>query len=260
MINRLNDENAMKDNVKTEKSMLGFEVTLEDLGKKTRFPMGPLKELTVVIPSNKPTVFTLALNSWLHNYIIKVFHNSIGLAPAFNRCFRDAETEVVVLLADDMWLSPEIQKFFKINRGEFAMLETGVFPINGVQVIHRDDFWKVGGFNKGLKYGSVDDDFYSRAVLRGLKYIPIPLDLVKHVKHKKRAHTIYNAFNVLTDRANFLINYMVFFPKLVFKQDIAFRLMRFQLRTLVLLPIFFLKTLIMNKLREWWEVLGYEYY
>lgn len=219
-----------------------------------------LDKIMIVIPSNKKTIFTLVLNHWLQDYKVKIFRNSIGLAPAFNQCFRNAETEIIVLLADDLYINPEVQKFFNIKKGEFAMLETGVFPINGVQVIHKNDFLNVGGFNESLKYGSVDDDFYSKSILCGLKYIPIPLNLVKHVHHRKRAYTIYNTFNILTDRANFLIKYMIFFPKLVFKQDIAFRLMRFQLRTLILLPIFFLKTIIVNKLHEWSEILNSEYY
>jgi predicted glycosyltransferase involved in capsule biosynthesis len=183
----------------------------------------------------------------------------MGLAKAFNESVRKANSETVVLMADDLKVDPSIQEYFNIKPSEFAMLETGDFPINGVHVFNRSLFWKIGGFNEKYNYGSVDNEFYARAVLKGLCYKPIPLTLVKHVKHEVRASTIYKLFNVLSDRANFIITYLRYYPIQVLKHDFLNRLYRGQALTVYLNIVFFFKTLFKNKLSEWDNILKEEY-
>jgi hypothetical protein len=154
-----------------------------------------------------------------------------------------AKADIVVLLADDLSIDQKIEDYFNVEKGEFAMLETGDFPINGVQVIHKKDFDLVGGFNEKLKYGSVDQDFYCRCILAGLRYKKIPITLVKHFTHEKRASTIYKAFNVVSNRVDFIRAYFIYFPKDVFQHDFVNRLKRAQLRTILLNFVFFFKRL-----------------
>jgi GT2 family glycosyltransferase len=203
------------------------------------------EEISVVIPSVKKRVFTLEFNAELSRFNVKVVRGVKGLAKAFNECYRGVDSEIIVLLADDIVLDPAVYDYFsQVRKGEFAMLETGDFPINGVQIIHRDDFWRVGGFNEALKYSSVDREFYARAVLSGLKYRPIPLRLVKHIKHETRASNIYKAFMVVRDNMTFMLRYFRFFPLRVLKHDFLNRVRRLQLRTLVLQFFYFFRIVI----------------
>ena len=218
------------------------------------------EDVTVVIPSNKPRVFTVELSPWLKDYRVVVVHNSMGIAPAQNMCARQVRGGVMVMVTDDLAVDPQVQQFFNIGKGEFCMLHTGAFPAGGVTVIHVNDFWRVGGFNEQLLYGSVDSEFYARAVLCGLRYKPIPQGLVKHVKHPSRASTIHKLFRVLRDRATFVAAYFRHYPVEVLKHDYLYRLMRGQLRTALLNLLFFPYTLVANKLGEWWRVMGEDPY
>jgi len=139
-------------------------------------------------------------------------------------------------------------------------VHTGAFPAGCVIVIHADDFWRVGGLNERYLYGSVDSEFYARAVLCGLRYKPIPQGLVSHVKHPSRASTIHKLFRVLRDRATFVAAYFRHYPVEVLKHDYLYRLMRGQLRTALLNLLFFPYTLVANKLGEWWRVMGEDPY
>ena len=200
------------------------------------------EKISVVIPSVKKRVFTLEFNAELERFNVKVVRGVKGLAKAFNECYRAADSEVIVLLADDIIIDSEVYNYFsQVKKGEFAMLDTGDFPINGVQVIHKDDFWRVGGFDESLKYSSEDREFFSRAVLSGLKFKPIPLRLVKHIKHETRSSNIYKAFRVVRDNMKFAMRYFRFFPLLVLKHDFLNRFRRLQLRTLVLQLFYFFR-------------------
>jgi len=36
-------------------------------------------------------------------------------------------------------------------------------------VIHKKDFWRVGGFDSRIRFTSEDRDFYARAVMEGVR-------------------------------------------------------------------------------------------
>jgi acetyltransferase-like isoleucine patch superfamily enzyme len=203
--------------------------------------------VTVVIPSGKKRAYTTSLNGWLKRYHVVVVHNRMGLARAFNECFCHAKSDTVVLLADDLLIDPAVCRYFNVEPGEFRMLDTGDFPINGVHVIRLKDFWRVGGFNEEFRFGNVDREFYARAVLAGLKYKPIPLSLVKHVKHQTRYSNIYKSFRVTHDSVTFIMRYFRYFPRDVLKHDFLNRIRRRQFRSLLLHTLYFFKLALFNR-------------
>lgn len=217
------------------------------------------EQVTIVVPSAKRQCYTAQLNPWMRGYNVIVHRNHDGMAKAFNDAVGMADTPTIVLMSDDLKVDATIQRFFNVKQGEFCMIDTGAFPGNGVHVFRQDDFWRVGGFNQTYKHGSLDSEWYARAVLKGLRYKPIPPRLVKHVKHPSRASTIYKLFNVLTDRANFVISYFRHYPKEVLKHGYLHRLMRGQFRMVLLNFLFLIKTIINNKLTQWWNIMGEEY-
>ena len=205
------------------------------------------KEITVVIPSAKDHIYTLEKNSWLREFKVVVVRNNIGLSKAYNECFRQAKTNTVVLLNDDLLINSQVRSYFGVADGEFAMLETGDFPISGIAVIRRRDFWRLGGFNESLMYGNVDREFFCRATLKGLKYKPIPLSLTKHFTHITRYSTIYKSFQVVRDSVTCIKKYFIYFPLLVFKHDFLNRVRRKQFRSLLLHLFYFFKITLLDR-------------
>ena len=211
-------------------------------------PLCQKKEITIVIPSSKDQIYTLKKNRWMREFKVVVVKNNLGLSKAYNECFRRAKTDIVVLLNDDLLIDSQILRYFSVVGGEFAMLETGDFPISGITVIKRRDFWLVGGFNEYLKYGSADREFFCRATLKGLKYKPIPLSLAKHFAHTTRQSTIYKSFQSIRDNVICIREYFVYFPKLFFKHDFLNRVSRKQFKSILLHIFFFFKITLFDKL------------
>ena len=207
------------------------------------------KEITVVIPSSKDHIYTLEKNRWLREYKVLVLKNNLGLSKAYNECFRQAKTDIIVLLNDDLLIDPQIRRYFSVIDGEFAMLRTTDFPISGITIIRRRDFWLVGGFNESLKYGSVDREFFCRASLKGLKYKPIPLNLTKHFTHTTRYSTIYKSFHSIRDNVTCITKYFTYFPQLFLKHDFLNRIWRKQFKSLLLHMFFFFKITLFDKLQ-----------
>ena len=195
--------------------------------------------VSIVIPSIKKNVLTLKNLDcpFPHEVIVIKEH---GLGKGRNEGFRRTKGDLVVLVDDDLIIDPKIWKYIlNLRNKEFAMLDTGNFPITRVFAIYKKDFWLVGGFDESLRYSSEDREFYSRAVLKGLKFKPIPLSLVAHIKHKKRSANIHSGLKVCKDNVNFILKYLIYFPKLVFKQDFLNRIRSFQFRTLILQFFYF---------------------
>jgi len=211
-------------------------------------PLSQKSEITVVIPSSKDRIHTLEQNSWLKEFRVVVVRNNLGLSRAYNDCFRRAKTDTVVLLNDDLLIDPQVRRYFSVADGEFAMLETGDFPVSGITVIRRRDLWRVGGFNESLKYGSADREFFCRATLKGLKYKPIPLSLVKHFTHATRYSTIYKSFHAISDNVTCITRYFIHFPGLFLKHDFLLRVLRRQFKSILLHLFFFFKITLFDKL------------
>lgn len=212
-------------------------------------PLRQKKEITVVIPSSKNYNFTLKKNKWLHEFKVVVVKNNLGLSKAYNTCFKQAKTDIIVLLNDDLLIDSQILRYFSVIDGEFAMLQTSDFPISGITIIRRRDYWLVGGFNEGLKYGSVDREFFCRAKLKGLKYKPIPLSLVKHFTHTTRHSTIYKSFQSIRDNVMCIKKYFMYFPQLFLKHDLMYKVWRKQFRSIFLHIFFFFKITVFDKLQ-----------
>jgi len=216
---------------------------------RVAIPLCQKKEITVVIPSSKNHIYTLKKNRWLHEFKVVVLKNNLGLSKAYNECFRQAKTDIIVLLNDDLLIDSQILHYFSVVDGEFAMLQTSDFPISGITIIRRRDFWLVGGFNESLKYGSVDREFFCRATLKGLKYKPIPLSLAKHFTHTTRYSTIYKSFHSIRDNVICIKKYFIYFPQLFFKHDFLNRVWRKQFKSILLHIFFFFKITLFDKLK-----------
>jgi len=195
----------------------------------------------LVCASIKPTVKTFELSKDIPNFDnVIVVKNVFGLGVAHNECFRKSNSDLVILVADDVVIDSKVWSFaLDVKRGEFAMLDTGDFGITGVFSIYRKDFWGLGGFDESLKYGNVDREFFCRAMLSGLKFKKIPLSLVKHIRHETRCSTIYKSFNVMRDATFCVKKYFVHFPRDFFVHDFLYPFMRGKFRAILLSFLFF---------------------
>lgn len=201
--------------------------------------------VNIVIPSTKDRVLNLKYLNCPVSHYVTVIKGVHGISKAGNECFKRVKKGLVVLTGDDIIIKPEAWNYLlDVNPGEFSMLETGDFPINGVMSIHKKDFLKVGGFGECQKYSSSDREFFSNAVLKGLKYKPVPLNLVKHIKHPTRSKNIHNAFRVTQNNMEFVFRYFARFPRYCFFHDFVNRFRRGQFRTLLLEFIYFFKVLV----------------
>ena len=106
-------------------------------------------------------------------------------------------------------------------------------------VIHKTDFWKIGGFDNKIRFTGEDRDFYMRALEKGLKFKEIPMNLIIHKEHEKSRHrNIYTRIDATKENVLFIIKYLGKCPKIL-KTDFLDRFKKLQIRTL-LLQFFFL--------------------
>jgi len=216
----------------------------------------------LVVATIKPVLHTFELSKDIPNFDnVIVVKNVFGLGFAHNECFRRSNSDLVILVADDVVIDSRVWGVaLSVKRGEFAMLDTGDFGISGVFSIHAKDFWRVGGFDESLKYGNVDRDFFCRALLGGLKFKKIPLGLVKHVRHETRCSTIYKSFNVMRDATVCIKKYFVHFPKLFFVHDFLYPFMRGKFRAILLNLIFFYRYTLFGWVDKFNELIAEDYW
>jgi len=131
--------------------------------------------ISIIIPSIRENIRTL---SSLRHYQVPhqlIITRELGLGYARDFGVMLAEYELVVFLDDDIDLKPNVWRhILTTEQGEFKMTHVGLAPCSRVFVIHKKDFWKVGGFDQTLSVTSEDTDFYFRAIDYGLKFTPIP--------------------------------------------------------------------------------------
>ena len=199
--------------------------------RSIRRDVNPISIIITTIKDNIVTLESLGRCPVPYEAIIS---KKRGLGFARNWGAKQAKNDLLVFLDDDLGLEDEIWKeILSTQKGEFKMTCLGGFPITRIMVIHKKDFWSIGGFDEKILYASEDRDFYARAVMKHLRYMEIPATLTIHVAHQRRSRNIHVAIRVTAENVQFILKYAGRFPQ-VFKVDFLDRLKRRQIRTLLL--------------------------
>lgn len=197
-----------------------------------------VEPFSVVITSCRSDIVTL--KSLPNNVDDVVVSRIFGLGRARNYGAAMAKNNLLVFLDDDLEVPSDVWNFvFDVNSGEFGMSFLNGFPCTRVFVIHKEDFWRVGGFDGEIFFTGEDRDFFVRALDYGLKFKYIPLCSVKHFSHEYRGKNIHVAIGSVKEDILFIIKYWRKHPK-VFRVDFLDRLLRGQFRTLLLEFVFLL--------------------
>jgi GT2 family glycosyltransferase len=87
-------------------------------------------------------------------------------------------------------LSPDIWEYIlNVKKGEFKMTwyDDDDYPCGRVTVIRAEDFWRVGGFDEQVKILGEDRIFYLTAMRKGLRFMRIPTEYIRHIEHERRS-------------------------------------------------------------------------
>jgi glycosyltransferase involved in cell wall biosynthesis len=191
--------------------------------------------ISIIITTIKDNIVTMGSLEHCPVPYEVVVSNKRGLGYARNWGARRAKNDLLVFLDDDLWLKDEIWKeIFSTRKGEFKMTLFQGFPITRVMVIHKEDFWSIGGFDERFLYTNEDRDFYARAVMKPLRFTKIPINLTVHMPHQRRSRNIHVAIRAITENVLFIQKYAGTFPKTIIKVDFLDRLKQRQIRTLLI--------------------------
>lgn len=206
---------------------------------KTHGETKSMKAISIIITTIKDKVLTLdSLGHCPVQYEV-IISKKNGLGFARNWGAEQAKNDLLVFLDDDLRLRDEIwPEIMNTQMGEFKMIRDEAFPISRVMVIHKKDFWRVGGFDPRIRFTSEDRDFYARAVMKGVRFKKIPIDLTIHQPHLRRSKNIHVAIRATSENVQFIHKYAGRFPE-VFRVDFFDRLRRGQIRTLLLQVLLF---------------------
>jgi len=194
-----------------------------------------MKNISIIIPTAKNVILTKnSLSTCPVEYQL-IVSTKLGLGHARNWGAKQAVNDLLLFLDDDLTLKKELWAcVLNTHIGEFKMILNGYFPITRVMVIHKQDFWRVKGFDESYCYTSEDRDFYVRAIKNGLQFKPVPSDLIVHKPHVKRSRNIHVAIHASNENVRFILLYTSGFSKQIFLTDFLFRLKRMQARTLLI--------------------------
>jgi glycosyltransferase involved in cell wall biosynthesis len=191
--------------------------------------------ISIIITTIKDNIVTMGSLEHCPVPYEVVISNKRGLGYARNWGAKQAKNDLLVFLDDDLRLKDEIWKeILSTRKGEFKMTLFQDFPITRVTVIHKEDFWSIGGFDERFLYTNEDRDFYARAVMKHLRFTKIPLDLTVHMAHQRRSKNIHVAIREITESVMFIQKYASTFPKTILKVDFLDRLKHRQIRTLLI--------------------------
>lgn len=131
-----------------------------------------------------------------HTFTV-AYEEGLGKArdAAIQRSFQ-TWSDFIVMLDNDLKLSTELWSWlFQLKEGTYAMVKVGEHYSTRVFAIHRRDYFKIGGFNKNIKYVFEDGDFAIRAKKQGLILRIIPNTLFKHKQHPRNRYRNLTALN-----------------------------------------------------------------
>ncbi|MEM2117723.1 MAG: galactosyltransferase-related protein [Candidatus Bathyarchaeia archaeon] len=197
------------------------------------------KAISIIITTIKDKILTLeSLEHCPVPYEV-IISSKPGLGFARNWGAKQAKNDLLVFLDDDLHLRDEIwQKIMSVQKGEFKMALDKGFPITRVMAIHKEDFWGVGGFDEQFRFTSEDRDFYVRAIMKGMRFKGIPINLTIHQPHIRRSKNIHIAIRAVSENVQFIRKYAVRFPE-IWKIDFLDRLRQGQIRTLLIQVLLF---------------------
>jgi glycosyltransferase involved in cell wall biosynthesis len=198
-----------------------------------------MKAISIIITTIKDKILTLdSLENCPVQYEV-IISKKHGLGFARNWGAEQAKNDLLVFLDDDLRLRDEIwPEIMSTQMGEFKMIRDEGFPISRVMVIHKEDFWRVGGFDPRIRFTGEDRDFYARAVMKDMRFKKIPINLTIHQPHLRRSKNIHVAIRATSENVQFIHKYAGRFPE-VFRIDFFDRLRRGQIRTFLIQVLLF---------------------
>jgi len=145
-----------------------------------------MAELTVVIPTIKDEVRTL---DSIPDHVPVLIEREGSLNEARNRGVRNAETEIVAIMDDDIAFPEETLE----NLAEQASPDTLIgiedwdFDLiaGRVMVFYKDLWYDVGGFDERLGSHMGDTEFALKVTKNGYSVEQLPRELFDHKEHKR---------------------------------------------------------------------------
>jgi glycosyltransferase involved in cell wall biosynthesis len=193
-----------------------------------------MNAISIIITTIKDNIVTIGFLEHCPVPYEVIISNKRGLGFARNWGAKQAKNDLLVFLDDDLWLKDEIWKeILSTRKGEFKMTFLEGFPTTRVMVIHKEDFWSIGGFDERILYTGEDRDFYVRAVMKPLRFIEIPANLIIHKGHQRKSRNIHIAIRATAENVRFILKYAGRFP-IILKVDFLDRFKRRQIRTLLI--------------------------
>jgi len=185
--------------------------------------------ISIIIPTIRKEVLTLeSIKHCPVNYHL-ILSKGKGLGLARNLGAVRGRYDLLVFLDDDVILDEKIWKILlDTKKGFFRMLKVGKIPCTRVMAINRCDFEQVDGFNEKIRYIGEDFDFYHRAIVKGLKFLEVPLEYVYHKPHIIRIKNKHTALGIFSERARLLLTYKREFSdfKTFFLQPLKYKTLR----------------------------------
>lgn len=147
-------------------------------------------DVSVVIPSIKDEVLTL--ESVPEGVPVSVEREG-SLNEARNRGVRNADTDIVAILDDDIAFSEELFDALVESVEEDTLLGVADWEFGlvagRVMIFHKSLWRNIGGFDERLRSHNGDTDFALRAHDAGYQVMTVPRDLFYHEEHERSITT-----------------------------------------------------------------------
>ena len=118
-----------------------------------------------------------------------IFIRNFGIGQARSIGASAAKGDLIVMIDSDLVVAPELWTWvLSLKKDTFAMtrnVERASYS-SRVFAIHKDDYFKIGGFDSSLKYLWEDGEFALRASSLGFKVSPVPSRMYRHIEHQSR--------------------------------------------------------------------------
>ena len=156
-----------------------------------------ISDVSVIIPSIKDNVLTL--ESIPESVPVSVEREG-SLNEARNRGVRNADTDIVAILDDDIGFSEELFEVLVEEVDEDVLLGVADWEfglVAGRVMIFYKSLWEnIGGFDERLRSHNGDTDFALRAHDAGFSVRTVPRDLFHHEDHERSITTWNRAWRL----------------------------------------------------------------